>query len=126
MKTTITVWHKDEDVFTIYDATYNPYSKGDILYFDFEEIYPRKETELRQSYKSDFVDGIIEVVEKKGKKYRYGKWKVTKVVKSIRIVAMDEYSLTIEVYVRKVRKIYWRFWRLHKWKQFWKDVLKDK
>lgn len=123
---TITFWNKDNDVHTIYDSQTFIYNEGDILYLRFDDVYPRKETELRKKYKDSFVDDILNDLENRRKKYHHHKYKITKIYKSISIRLLEEDHINIDVKVRKIRKIYWRFWRLYTWKQFWKNLLKKK
>jgi hypothetical protein len=125
MKTTITIWHKDNDAFTLYSDSainYLPLQKGDKFYMNFEELSPIREGELRTQYAPTFVDYIKKDTNEKRGLYRHGEWEVVKVTKAFRIEQLREDTFTVEYHIKKVFKVYWKFWRLYKWKQFWKSL----
>lgn len=130
MITTISFWHKDEQVMSIYhDEKYGitvlPFSKGDKIYLHFDELYPKDIEDLkRKGYKDHFINHILNDYKDKHEKYRYGEWEIVKVSKSLSKHFEGDTTLNVEYHIKKVRKIYWKFWRLYKWKQFWKNLFK--
>ena len=130
MKTQITFYYKDNDIFSLYSDTtvnYLPLNIGDKFWIDFDDISPRVKTDLRKTYIDQFVETILNSHDEKRKTFRYEQWKVYRIDKCFKIPVLDSENtiLSIDYQLKKVFKIYWKFWRLYKFKQFWKNLIKQ-
>jgi hypothetical protein len=104
---------------TMYDlTTMLPYKVGDTFWYNSEELHPRKINELKKQYKDSFVNAYIEKINEKEK--LRGKYKVVRIYNDIKENNNhdDSFSITYEFTCKKVKIIYWKFWKLYKFKKF--------
>jgi len=128
MKISIHFYMDDKDetpITSIYDLTnFIPFEKGDTFWFSVDMLYPITKTKLREKYKSSFVDSIISSHEKL-EKMNNSRFKIVSVYKSLSYNGniredKERHSLNVEYKCKRVKRIYWRFWKTYKFKQFFK------
>ena len=98
------------------------FKKGDRFYYSVEEILPRTISDLRTEFKEDFVKSIIVDNKNKAKLFNYTELKIISVYTSLKndpnLDEDDVHRLRIEYKCKKIKRIYWTFWKTYKFKQF--------
>lgn len=132
MITTISFWLKDECITTVYGLNdFIPLKNGDTFWLNVDEMYQPKKTLLRNDgWKEEFIDRIDDSYQEKRKKYGNEKYKVIKTYRSLTVDPngkndSDHHKLNVEYTVKKVKRIYWKFWQTYRFKEFIKRFKKD-
>lgn len=132
MKTTISFWYKDECITTIYGDNDNPpFKVGDTFWLSVEDMYPRRKNDLKaEGWKQEFIDRIVLSYEEMRKKYSNEKYRVVKIYRSLNVDPNSNddakhHKLNIEYTLKRVRRIYWKFWQTYRFKQFIKNLFKS-
>jgi len=114
----------DDYIISIY-ADENPspqdiFRIGQKIYFRIEEIYPKAEAEYRKKLKDKHVNHVLEFNEELQKKYNNKRYKIvykhTTIKKNKNLE--DEYSVSIEYYMKSSPKFYWKWWYIKSFFKF--------
>ena len=134
MKTRITFYTEDKTgsqyLGNIYDVENQPNLKdGDKFWFNIDMMYPITLNQLREKYNEDFVQCCVKSHEEKQELRG-----LYKIVHTYRELVYNpntkdnepDYSMVIEYKVKQIKRIYWKFWKTYKFKQFIKNLFKTK
>lgn len=110
MKTNISFWLKEKNIFSLYDLNDNPFNVGMKFWVNIEDIYPKTISDWRKEYNEEFVKFIISSNDDKIKQLNNERFKVIKIDNTLKININNENCIKIDCYVKKSNPIYWEWW----------------
>lgn len=111
---------------TIYNTDIIPFKVGDKFWFSIEGLHPRTIDNLKKKWKEDFVNGLIKNNSEQQK--LRGRYKIISIYRALehdpnKENDEDTNRLITEYKVKKVKIIYWRFWRKYTFKKWFETNL---
>jgi len=116
---------EETEITSIHNIDIVPFKKGDKFWFTVEMLFPITINKWRKEYKENFINHICESHKEK-EKFNNSRFKIISVFNSLKydINSNDnnDHSIRIEYKCKKIKRIYWKFWRTYKFKQFFKNL----